>query len=86
MSFAGNEKNLNSNGLSGGEDHKPTPPPNGGGEGVAKSNTAWHSTRKMIHVKNRTGFWPIPESFWPDAHAVTLVGGVVTWCGHVTVT
>ena len=58
-----------------GDDHKITPPP--GGEGVSKSNTAWHSTRKMIFVKNKcgSGFWPIPESFWPDTHTVTLVRG-----------
>ena len=68
-----NDRNGNSNGPVGdGDDSKATPPP--GGEGVtAKSNTAWHSTRKLIHVKNRTGFWPIPESFWPDSLAASLV-------------
>lgn len=58
--------NGNVNGLLVGEEHK-------GGEGVSKSSTAWHNTRKLIYVKNRTGFWPIPESFWPDTHTVTLV-------------
>jgi hypothetical protein len=46
---------------------KLTPPP-----GDADP-TAWHATRKMIYVKPSTknnvpsGFWPIPESFWPDS-------------------
>ena len=32
----------------------------------------WHQTKSMIYVRqnyktgNFTGFWPIPESFWPD--------------------
>ncbi len=63
--------NGNSNGLV--DDYKATPPP-GAEEGV-KSSTTWHNTRKMIYVKNNvsSGFWPIPESFWPDAYTVTLV-------------
>ena len=32
----------------------------------------WHNTKSMIFVRhnyktgNFTGFWPIPEAFWPD--------------------
>ena len=66
-------QNGNVNGLLVGEDHK-------GGEGVAKSSTAWHNTRKLVYVKTRTGFWPIPESFWPDTHTGTLVGhAMIIW-------
>lgn len=38
----------------------------------------WHSTRKLIYVHRSaqrgysTGFWPIPESFWPDLNAPSL--------------
>ena len=46
------------------------------------SNSApplWYNCRRMIYVPRsaqRTspnGFWPIPESFWPDIHTATLV-------------
>ncbi|XP_018009540.1 integrator complex subunit 6 [Hyalella azteca] len=39
---------------------------------------AWYNCRKMIYVPrpaqrgSPTGFWPIPESFWPDIHTATL--------------
>ncbi|XP_025831551.1 integrator complex subunit 6-A isoform X2 [Agrilus planipennis] len=41
------------------------------------SSTSWHNCRKMIYVqKNQKGFplgfWPIPESFWPDMTATVL--------------
>lgn len=42
-------------------------------------NTAWHTCRKLIYVPRSAqkgfpvGFWPIPESFWPDATGTTLV-------------
>ena len=48
---------------------------NGGSEGV----NSWHSTRKMIYVKinpktNRpAGYWPIPESYWPELNLSVLV-------------
>ncbi len=43
-------------------------PPSGNG------TTAWHDVRKMIFVRPKTtGFWPIPESFWPDAATQVLV-------------
>ncbi len=64
------------------EGPKSTPPP--GVPGSAKSNsnsTAWHNTRRMIYVKSGTTqpVWPLPESFWPENHVVTLVrGGVYT--------
>ena len=75
--------NGNSNGQVG-DEHKATPPP-GGGEGAAKS-TAWHHTRKMIYVKSKGGFWPVPEPFWLDTHTVTLVGGshMTSHDSHVT--
>lgn len=35
------------------------------------SKPSWHSSRKMIYVPKAKGcfaggFWPIPESFWPE--------------------
>ncbi|CAG9761952.1 unnamed protein product [Ceutorhynchus assimilis] len=40
-------------------------------------NTLWHSCRKMIYVPKTSksfcvGFWPIPESFWPEVSASVL--------------
>lgn len=41
-------------------------------------NAAWHSCRRLIYVPRQAqkgfpvGFWPIPESFWPDLSATTL--------------
>ncbi|KAF7997424.1 hypothetical protein HCN44_005995 [Aphidius gifuensis] len=41
-------------------------------------NTAWHSCRRLIYVPRSAqkgfavGFWPIPESFWPDLSASSL--------------
>lgn len=55
------------------ESDKLTPPPGDG------DPNAWFSTRKMIFVKPSTksnvptGFWPIPESFWPDSSLSKLV-------------
>ena len=43
------------------------------------SSTAWHNCRKMIYVPRAaqrgspSGFWPIPESFWPDVSTLLLV-------------
>lgn len=45
---------------------------------TAPSN-AWHNCRKMIYVPrpaqrgSPSGFWPIPESFWPDINTLALV-------------
>lgn len=45
---------------------------------VAVGNTAWHSCRRLIYVPRQAqkgfavGFWPIPESFWPDLNASSL--------------
>ncbi|KAF5308887.1 hypothetical protein FQR65_LT00587 [Abscondita terminalis] len=42
-------------------------------------NTSWHNCRRMIYVPTRSnqkgfplGFWPIPESFWPELTASVL--------------
>ena len=43
------------------------------------SSNAWHNCRKMIYVPrpaqrgSPSGFWPIPESFWPDVNTLSLV-------------
>nr|XP_031847785.1 integrator complex subunit 6 isoform X2 [Nomia melanderi] len=45
---------------------------------AAPGNTAWHSCRRLIYVPRSAqkgfavGFWPIPESFWPDLSASSL--------------
>ncbi|KAK7863354.1 hypothetical protein R5R35_004328 [Gryllus longicercus] len=42
------------------------------------NNTAWHSCRRLIYVPRSAqkgfavGFWPIPESFWPDLSSSSL--------------
>ncbi|KAK7082057.1 Integrator complex subunit 6 [Halocaridina rubra] len=42
------------------------------------SSNAWHNCRKMIYVPrpaqrgSPSGFWPIPESFWPDVNTLSL--------------
>ncbi|KAJ8684130.1 hypothetical protein QAD02_019922 [Eretmocerus hayati] len=42
------------------------------------NSTAWHSCRRLIYVPRTAqkgfavGFWPIPESFWPDTSANSL--------------
>lgn len=47
--------------------------------GVTLNNTAWHSCRKLIYVPRSgqkafaVGYWPIPEAFWPDPTASSLV-------------
>ncbi|XP_057663251.1 integrator complex subunit 6 isoform X2 [Diorhabda carinulata] len=40
-------------------------------------NTSWHNCRKMIYVPKQSkaycvGYWPIPESFWPEATVSVL--------------
>ncbi|KAG7176055.1 Integrator complex subunit 6-A-like [Homarus americanus] len=41
-------------------------------------SNAWHNCRKMIYVPrpaqrgSPSGFWPIPESFWPDTNTLSL--------------
>ncbi|KAJ3657747.1 hypothetical protein Zmor_009530 [Zophobas morio] len=40
-------------------------------------STSWHNCRKMIYVPKSSksycvGFWPIPESFWPEVTASVL--------------
>ncbi|KAK4305504.1 hypothetical protein Pmani_022610 [Petrolisthes manimaculis] len=41
-------------------------------------SNAWHNCRKMIYVPrpaqrgSPSGFWPIPESFWPDMNTMSL--------------
>ncbi|XP_011351707.1 integrator complex subunit 6 isoform X3 [Ooceraea biroi] len=45
---------------------------------LASGNTAWHNCRRLIYVPRSAqkgfavGFWPIPESFWPDLSASSL--------------
>ncbi|KAJ9593745.1 hypothetical protein L9F63_014718 [Diploptera punctata] len=45
---------------------------------TASGNTAWHSCRRLIYVPRSAqkgfavGFWPIPESFWPDLSSSSL--------------
>ncbi|XP_029175550.1 integrator complex subunit 6 isoform X1 [Nylanderia fulva] len=45
---------------------------------LAPGNTAWYSCRRLIYVPRSAqkgfavGFWPIPESFWPDLNASSL--------------
>ncbi|XP_020294202.1 integrator complex subunit 6 isoform X2 [Pseudomyrmex gracilis] len=45
---------------------------------LAPGNTAWYSCRRLIYVPRSAqkgfavGFWPIPESFWPDLSASSL--------------
>ncbi|CAB3360702.1 Hypothetical predicted protein [Cloeon dipterum] len=54
--------------------------PTGGGNGVNNQNTAWYSCRKLIYVGRSSpnnkgytqGYWPIPESFWPDPNFTSL--------------
>ena len=67
------EQNGNLNGMTG-DNQRNTPVPNGESTGTLKNSNVWHNTRKMIYVKNNvsSGFWPVPESFWPDDHTVTL--------------
>ncbi|XP_054268815.1 integrator complex subunit 6 [Macrosteles quadrilineatus] len=48
------------------------------GSGPNINNTAWHNCRRLIYVPKSAqkgfaiGFWPIPESFWPDLSASSL--------------
>ncbi|CAH1103951.1 unnamed protein product [Psylliodes chrysocephalus] len=40
-------------------------------------NTSWHNCRKMIYVPKASkaycvGYWPIPESFWPEVTVTQL--------------
>lgn len=72
-----NNHNAN-NRFVGGENHdKLTPPPPN--QDPSKLATAWHNTKRMIFVKYNpktnlpSGFWPIPESFWPDYNTASLV-------------
>ena len=57
-----------------------TPPPVG-------VENPWHNTRKMVYVKTNpktnipSGFWPIPESFWTDLNASSLVSWLVVCVG-----
>lgn len=45
----------------------------------AFAGSSWQSCRRMIYVPRSAqkgfavGFWPIPEAFWPDVNAATLV-------------
>lgn len=43
------------------------------------AGSSWQVCRKMIYVPRSAqkgfavGFWPIPEAFWPDVNAPSLV-------------
>ena len=45
---------------------------------LAATNVAWHNCRRLIYVPRSAqkgfavGFWPLPESFWPDVSAPAL--------------
>ncbi|KAJ4449233.1 hypothetical protein ANN_00630 [Periplaneta americana] len=45
---------------------------------LANNSTAWHTCRRLIYVPRSAqkgfavGFWPIPESFWPDLSSSSL--------------
>ncbi|KAB0799372.1 hypothetical protein PPYR_07252 [Photinus pyralis] len=48
-------------------------------QSLGAQNTSWHNCRRMIYVPTRTnqkgfptGYWPIPESFWPEVTASVL--------------
>ncbi|KAJ8977261.1 hypothetical protein NQ317_003962 [Molorchus minor] len=48
-----------------------------GGSSNAPVNTSWHNCRKMIYVPKTSkaysvGYWPIPESFWPEVTVSVL--------------
>lgn len=49
------------------------------GPGPTLNSTAWQNCRRLIYVPKSAqkgfaiGFWPIPESFWPDVSASSLV-------------
>ncbi|XP_044741356.1 integrator complex subunit 6 [Chrysoperla carnea] len=55
-----------------------TLPPSNLTTGGNQPNISWHSCRKMILVPRSAqkgfavGFWPIPESFWPDINISVL--------------
>jgi len=46
---------------------------------VQPPSNAWHNCRKLIHVPKSAqkgfpmGFWPIPESYWPENTMNSLV-------------
>lgn len=48
------------------------------GPGPTLNSTAWQNCRRLIYVPKSAqkgfaiGFWPIPESFWPDVSASSL--------------
>ena len=52
----------------------------GGGSTTLPQPPPWHSCRKLIYVQRSAqkgfavGFWPLPESFWPDVNANALPG------------
>ncbi|XP_017299468.1 integrator complex subunit 6-A-like [Diaphorina citri] len=68
------------NGMNNRNSGSSTPVGTGGAMNIINS-TAWHNCRKLIYVPRSAqkgfpvGFWPIPESFWPDITASSLVSG-----------
>ncbi|KAI5712797.1 hypothetical protein M8J75_011192 [Diaphorina citri] len=65
------------NGMNNRNSGSSTPVGTGGAMNIINS-TAWHNCRKLIYVPRSAqkgfpvGFWPIPESFWPDITASSL--------------
>ena len=55
------------------------------------SSTAWHTCRRLIYVPRSAqkgfavGFWPIPESFWPDLNSSALVSSIDIFVGQVLI-
>ncbi|XP_049832476.1 integrator complex subunit 6-like [Schistocerca gregaria] len=64
------EESANKSGIRPGNNLMPALPP--------ANSTAWHSCRRLIYVPRSAqkgfavGFWPIPESFWPDVSSSAL--------------
>lgn len=61
--------------------HFPDNPVEGSRPVSSFSAQPWHSCHKLIYVRPNpktgvpVGHWPIPESFWPDQNAPSLVSG-----------
>lgn len=53
---------------------------------AAFAGSSWNVCRRMIYVPRSAqkgfavGFWPIPEAFWPDVNAPSLVMLRVFFC------
>lgn len=58
---------------------------------VQPPSNAWHNCRKLIHVPKSAqkgfpmGFWPIPESYWPENTMNSLVFIIFTSILHLNI-